>query len=105
MEARAIKKYVRMSPRKIGRVLNLVRGQRVGEALNTLHYTRQDACEPVEKTLRSAVANLLQNEDLLIKEAYVTQGPTIKRFRPMSMGRAGMIRKRTAHITVVVSEN
>ena len=113
MEARAIKRYVRMSPRKIGRVLNLIRGQRVGKAINTLHYTRQDACLPIEKTLRSAVANLLQNEDLgrineedlLVKEAYVTQGPTIKRFRPMSMGRAGMIRKRTAHITVVVSEN
>lgn len=113
MEARCITRHVRMSPRKIGQVLKLVRGKSVGEAINTLHFTRKDACVPVEKTLRSAVANLLQIEDigrineeeLKITEAFVTQGPTMKRFRPMSMGRAGAIRKRSAHITIVVSEN
>ena len=113
MEARAITKYVRMSPRKIDRVLKLIRGKKVGEALNILHFTRKDACLPIEKTLRSAVANLMQNEefgrrvseeDLIIKEVYVNQGPTLKRFRPMSMGRAGMIRRRTSHITLIVSE-
>ena len=112
MEARAISKYIRMSPRKIDRILKLIRGKRVGEALNILHFTRKDACLPVEKALRSAVANLLQNEDvgrvneedLKVKVAFVTQGPTLKRFRPMSMGRAGMIRRRTAHVTLVVSE-
>jgi large subunit ribosomal protein L22 len=113
MEARAITKYVRMSPRKIDRVLKLIRGKRVGEALNILHFTRKDACLPIEKTLRSAVANLMQNEDfgrrvseedLIVKEVFVNQGPTLKRFRPMSMGRAGMIRRRTSHITLIVSE-
>ncbi len=113
MEARAIKRHLRMSPRKVDQVVRLIRGKQVGEAINTLHFTRKNACLPIEKTLRSAVANLMNKEDatnineeeLVISEAYVTEGPMLKRFRPMSHGRAGLIRKRTAHLTIVVKEN
>lgn len=112
MEARAKTKYVRMSPRKIARVLPLVKGKHAEEALDILHFTRKDAAVPVRKTLLSAVANLGnleegQKQDLTtikVKDAFVTGGPTLKRFRPMSMGRAGKIRKRTAHITIVVED-
>ena len=83
------------------------------EALNILHFTLKTAADPIEKTVRSAVANLgnkeegqrLELSDIVIKLAYVNQGPTLKRFRPMSMGRAGRIRKRTAHLTIVVEDS
>jgi large subunit ribosomal protein L22 len=112
MQAKAISKHVRISPRKVGRMLKLIRGKRVGEAVNLLHFASQRASISVEKTLRSAVANLMQieevgrvdEEQLHVAEAYVTQGPVLKRYRPMSMGRAGLIRKRTSHITIVVAE-
>ena len=110
METIAKIKHVRMSPQKIRRVINLVRGLNVEEALAMLHYTRKDAAEPVAKTVRSAFANLgnleegerVNMSDVYIKTIQVDSGPTLKRFRPMSMGRAGKIRKRTSHITVVV---
>ncbi len=110
METVAKTKHVRMSPQKIRRVINLVRGLNVEEALALLHYTRKDAAEPVAKTVRSAFANLgnleegerVNMSDVYIKTIQVDGGPTLKRFRPMSMGRAGKIRKRTSHITVVV---
>jgi len=112
MEAIAKTKHLRMSPQKIRRVLNLVRGMNVEEALSLLHFTRKDAAEPISKTLASAFANLgnkeegsrLDMRDVVIKTAYVTGGPTLKRFRPMSMGRAGKIRKRTSHITIIVKD-
>jgi large subunit ribosomal protein L22 len=113
MQAVAKSKYIRMAPLKIIRVLNLIRGKRVDEALNILHFTLKAGAEPVEKTIRSAVANLgnkeegqrLELSDIIIKTAYVDQGPTLKRFRPMSMGRAGRIRKRTSHLTVMVEDS
>jgi len=113
MQATAKTKYTRMSPRKISRVLSLVRGKYVDEAINILHFTQKDAALPVLKTLNSAVANLggqeegqkLDMKDIIIRTAKVDQGPTLKRFRPMSMGRAGKIRKRTAHITIVIEDS
>lgn len=113
MEARAVAKWVRMSPRKVRRVIDLIRGKGVDEALNILHFTPKAAAGPVEKVLRSAVANMLniegsskvEPENLVIKEARVDQGFTLKRYRAASMGRATRIRKRTCHITLVVAES
>jgi large subunit ribosomal protein L22 len=112
MEARAVAKYVRMSPRKVRRVVDLVRGKQVDKALNTLHFIRKAAALPVEKTLRSAVANMLNiegaskvnPEDLFIKEARVDKGFFFRRFRAASMGRAMRMKRRTCQITIVVSE-
>jgi len=113
MQAVAKAKYVRMSPQKIRRVLDLIRGKIVGEALDHLHFLRKDAAMTIRKTILSAVANLgnieegqrIDHNEISIKEAYVTTGPVLKRFRPMSMGRAGMIRKPTAHLTIVVEDS
>ena len=110
MEAVAKAKHVRMSPTKVRRVLNMVRGMNVQEALALLHFTRKNAAEPIAKTIHSAFANIGNKEegeridmkDVYIKTAFADGGPTLKRFRPMSMGRAGKIRKRTSHITIVV---
>jgi large subunit ribosomal protein L22 len=113
MQSRAKSKYVRMSPRKMRRVLELVRGKRVDHALDILHFTPKVAAVPIEKTIRSAVANLgnleeglrLDLNEIYITDAFVDQGPALKRFRPMSMGRAGRIRKRTAHLTIVIEDS
>jgi len=110
MEAVAKAKHVRMSPQKVRRVLNMVRGKNVQEALALLHFTRKNAAEPIIKVIHSAFANIGSKEegeridmkDVYIKTAFADGGPTMKRFRPMSMGRAGKIRKRTSHITVIV---
>jgi len=113
MQAVAQSKYVRMSRRKISRILEQVKGLSVDEALNLLHFVNKSATEPIEKAIRSAVANLgnieegqrLDLNEIYISKAFVDQGPTLKRFRPMSMGRAGKIRKRTSHLTVVVEDS
>ena len=112
MEAKAIAKYVRMSPRKIRKVADLILGKSVNEAINTLHFIPQRASMPVEKILRSAAANAVSQEegaklnpdDLVVKELRVDQGPTMKRNNPGPMGRASMLRKRSAHILVVVTD-
>jgi large subunit ribosomal protein L22 len=96
-----------MSPTKARRVVNLVRGLPAKEALTVLQFAPQAASEPVYKVLASAIANAENNEaldpdSLLVSEAYVDEGPTLKRFRPRAQGRAYRIRKRTCHITVVV---
>ena len=111
MEARAIARYVRMSPRKARRVIDLVRGVPVDRALNILHFTRKSASVPIEKTLRSAVANMLNNkgaskvepDHLFVKEAFVDMGFSFKRFRAASMGRAMKMQRPTCHITIVVA--
>src|SRR5438105_738694 len=105
--ARAIARHVRVSPMKARRVVNLVRGLPAKEALTVLQFAPQAASEPVYKVLASAIANAENNErldpdSLLVAEAYVDEGPTLKRFRPRAQGRAYRIRKRTCHITVVV---
>jgi large subunit ribosomal protein L22 len=100
-------RYVRMTPMKCRRVLDVVRGLPVQEALDILRFQPQAASEPVGKVVASAVANAENNRQLdprslFISQAYVDEGPTLKRFRPRAQGRAYRIRKRTSHITVVV---
>ena len=112
MQAKALARFVRMSDRKLRRVADLVRGKKVPEALRILHFTPKYAAVPLEKTINSATANVLnlegtaklKAEDLFVKEIYVNGGPTLKRIRAVGMGRAYRIRKRTAHITVTVAE-
>ncbi|WP_349258377.1 50S ribosomal protein L22 [Stackebrandtia sp.] len=105
--ARAVARFVRVSPMKARRVVNLVRGLTADEALTVLQFAPQAASEPVYKVVASAIANAennekLDRESLLVSEAYVDEGPTMKRYRPRAHGRAYRIRKRTSHITVVL---
>jgi large subunit ribosomal protein L22 len=105
--ARAIARHVSISPMKARRVVNLVRGLPAKEALTVLKFAPQAASEQVYKVLASAIANAENNErldpdSLLVSEAFVDEGPTLKRFRPRAQGRAFRIRKRTCHITIVV---
>jgi large subunit ribosomal protein L22 len=105
--SRARARYVRMAPMKVRRVVDLIRGLPVDEAEAVLRFTPLAASEPVTKVLASAVANAENNQELdprtlWVSEAYVDEGPTLKRFRPRAQGRAYRIRKRTSHITVVV---
>ncbi len=113
MEAFALTKYVRISPRKVRHVAELIRGKNVDDAINILMFTRKSASLPLEKTLRSAVANLVNNqeqmvriepEELYIKEVRIEEGPTMRRFRAGSMGRVMPIRKRSSHIKITVAE-
>lgn len=111
MEARAITKYIGSSPRKMRLVIDLIRGMRADKALEVLHFSSKHSSRNAEKTLRSAMANLMNSddstrvepEDLIVKEAYVNQGPTVKRISPAPMGRAYRIRKRSCHLTIVVA--
>src|SRR5690242_607438 len=105
--ARATARYVRMTPMKVRRVVDLIRGMEAREALSVLQFAPQAASEPVAKVLASAVANAENNlqldpETLWVKNAYADEGPTLKRIRPRAQGRAYRIRKRTSHITVEV---
>ena len=100
-------RYVRMTPMKCRRVIDLVRGMPVQAALDQLRFQPQAASEPIAKVIASAAANAEHNKQLdarslFISQAYVDEGPTLKRFRPRAQGRAYRIRKRTSHITVVV---
>jgi large subunit ribosomal protein L22 len=109
MEARAQARYVRVTPMKARRVVDLIRGMKADEAAAVLRFTPQAAAEPVRKVLESAMANAENNDglatdDLYVAAAYVDEGPTMKRFRPRAQGRAYRINKRTSHITVVVQE-
>ncbi|OPJ54890.1 50S ribosomal protein L22 [Alkalithermobacter paradoxus] len=109
MEAKAIAKYVRVTPRKAGQIADLVRGKNVNEALAILKYTPRAAAPIVAKVIKSAAANAENNQNmdvdkLYIAEIYANQGPTMKRFMPRAMGRATTIRKRTSHIGVVLKE-
>jgi large subunit ribosomal protein L22 len=106
-EARATARFVRITPMKARRVVDLVRGMPVADALTTLKFAPQAASEDVYKVVASAAANAENNKRLdrsllWVSEAWVDEGPTLKRFRPRAQGRAYRIRKRTSHITVVV---
>ena len=111
MEARATSKYVRISAFKARHVTRLIQGKPAAEALQTVELMPRKAARLVGKTLRSAIANA-ENHDrepvpatsLIVKEAVVGEGPTIRRFRPKARGMAGRIRKRTSHIRIVVSD-
>ena len=107
MEARATARYVRITPTKARRVIDLIRGRHVEEARRILQFSPLGAARNVAKLLDSAVANAEQTpgiipENLLVKAAWADEGPTLKRFRPRAYGRAARVRKRTAHITLVV---
>ncbi|WP_353931631.1 50S ribosomal protein L22 [Okeanomitos corallinicola TIOX110] len=106
-EVKAIARYIRISPYKVRRVLDQIRGRSYREALIILEFMPYRACDPVLKVLRSAAANAEHNEgleraDLVITQAYADQGPVLKRFQPRAQGRAYQIRKPTCHITVAV---
>ncbi len=109
MEAKAILRYARITPRKARRVVDLIRGKKAGEALVALRFMPYRGSDFVEKILKSAMANAemkkAQNpEEMIILKAFVDQGPVMKRMEPRAMGRANMIRKRTSHITLILSE-
>ncbi|AMA62097.1 MAG: 50S ribosomal protein L22 [Kurthia gibsonii] len=108
-QAKAIARTVRIAPRKVRLVVDLIRGKQVGEAIAILKHTPKAASPVVEKVLNSAIANAEHNYDLdvnslIVSEVFVDEGPTLKRFRPRAQGRASAINKRTSHITLVVSE-
>lgn len=108
MEAKASATYVRIAPRKVQIVLDLIRGEDAEKAMAILKHTPKAACEVLEKVLKSAMANAeVKNMDtskLYVAECFVNQGPTLKRIRPRAQGRAYIIRKRTSHITIVLKE-
>ncbi|MEC0371231.1 50S ribosomal protein L22 [Paenibacillus chibensis] len=109
MEAKAHARSIRIAPRKVKLVIDLIRGKQVGEAVAILRHTPKSASLVVEKLLNSAIANAEHNysmdiNNLVVSQVFVNQGPTMKRFRPRAMGRASRINKRTSHITLVVSE-
>lgn len=112
MQGKAIARYVRMSPRKVRLVVDQIRGSSVNDAYALLQFSKKSAATPVGKTLRSAVANaqykaqdsgeVLDLEGLFVSEAYVDEGPALRRWRAAAMGRPAPRRRRTSHITVVV---
>ncbi len=110
-EARALRKNIRSSPRKMRLVVDQIRGKNVNDALGILRFTVNHASRDAEQTLRSAVANLLNRfedevtdtDNVFVKEVYVNGGPTIRRIRPADRGRAYRIRKRSNHLTIVVA--
>ena len=114
MEFRAEARYMRMSPQKVRLVLNLIKGRRVEEAMNTLAFTRKGCAEDIQKLLRSAVenANYLSQEkgvdvdvdNLYVKRAVANEGPRMKRIRPAPMGRAYRYQRRMAHIEIALAE-
>tara|TARA_B100002051_G_scaffold50982_1_gene46109 strand:- start:1285 stop:1626 length:342 start_codon:yes stop_codon:yes gene_type:complete len=109
MEAIARKRFIRQSPYKIRYVLNMVKGLNVEAAINKLALTNKKASSYIIEVLNSAVSNMMNSESdvnsnsLFIKTAYVDEGPVMKRFRPAAMGRATGIRKRTSHLTIIIS--
>lgn len=113
MEAIAKVRHIRVTPMKARRVVNLIRGKQAGEALGILKFASQAASEPIYKLVVAAVANakvkadaanqFIDEDDLIISEAYVDEGTTLKRFRPRAQGRAFRINKRTSHITIKVA--
>ncbi|YAL83916.1 50S ribosomal protein L22 [Dermacoccaceae bacterium W4C1] len=115
MEAKAQARYVRVTPMKARRVVDLIRGKQATEALAVLQFAPQGASEQIRKVLQSAIANArvkadaaavaFDERDLVVSEAFVDEGPTMKRFRPRAQGRASRINKRTSHITVCVSQS
>lgn len=107
VSAKAVARFIRMSPTKVRRVLNQIRGCTYEEALILLEFLPYRACEPVWQLIQSAAANAenkygVAKSNLIIRSTFVTPGPTLKRFRPRAQGRAYAIKKRTCHITAVL---
>ncbi|MBU4293238.1 MAG: 50S ribosomal protein L22 [Actinobacteria bacterium] len=112
MEAKAVEKYLMMSPRKVKYIIDMVKDKKVEEAMDILTFTHRQAAGAVRKAIQSASANAMENfkeyrvgqQDLFIKEIFVTEGPTLKRFKPRARGKADRILKRSSHITVFVTD-
>ena len=109
MEARAYLKYARIAPRKVQIVLDLIRNKPVDQAMAILKHAPKAACEPLEKLLKSAIANAENNHNmdknnLYVAECFVAPGPVLKRMRPRAQGRAFRVLKRTSHITIALKE-
>ncbi|MBE6905464.1 50S ribosomal protein L22 [Marasmitruncus massiliensis] len=109
MEAKASLRHARIAPRKVQIVLDLIRNKPADQAMAIIRHTPKAACEPLEKLLKSAIANAENNfsmdkNNLYVSECYVTPGPTMKRIRPRAQGRAFQILKRTSHVFVTVKE-
>ncbi|MDP2168328.1 MAG: 50S ribosomal protein L22 [Thermodesulfovibrionales bacterium] len=108
MEAKAVLKYAKMTPRKVRRVMDLIRGKRAGDALISLRFMPYRAARPVEKLLKSVISNAEQKKSadaamMIISRAFVDVGPVAKRVEPRAQGRANIIRKRTSHITLYLT--
>lgn len=109
MEAKAVARNVRLTPRKARLVADLVRNKAIEDALNILRFTNKKAAPVIEKALKSAIANAVNNfnmdrESLYVSEIFIDAGPQIKRMMPRAMGRADIIIKKTSHVTVVVAD-
>tara|TARA_B100001250_G_scaffold411154_1_gene439170 strand:- start:704 stop:1048 length:345 start_codon:yes stop_codon:yes gene_type:complete len=112
MESKAKAMHVRQSPRKIRKSIDSIRGLSVGEALNCLHFSTEKAAVIIEKTIRSAISNMLNHQDdlnidpnsLIIKEAFVNGGPVMKRFRASAMGRVSRRRRPSSHVIIILSD-
>ena len=107
-QVKATAKYVRVSPTKVRQLTRLIKGEHVDEALRILQFSDKGAARPLRKVLESAIANAENNDgldpdELYVFNAFVDEGPTLKRYQPRALGRAYRIRKRTSHITVVVA--
>ncbi|MDD3170757.1 MAG: 50S ribosomal protein L22 [Bacilli bacterium] len=109
LEAKAIAKTVRVTPRKARLVMDMIRGKSIGEAVAILKLTPKGSTEVIEKVLKSATANAVNNKKmdqklLFVKEGYVNEGPTLKRMLPRAKGSGSALLKRTSHITIVLAE-
>lgn len=109
MEAKALSKYIRISPYKAREVVDQIRGKDVDQALRVTRFSKKKAAREIRKTLESAIANAEENfgmdvDRLRVSKAYVDEGPKLKRLKPRAMGRADIINRRTSHITVAVSD-
>ena len=109
MEAKAVARYIRISPQKARLVADVIRGRNVEDAINTLRFMPKKGARILRKIVESAVANAGQNETidvdtLFVKRIFIDGGPMLKRMRPRAMGRANRILKRTSHITIVLDE-
>jgi large subunit ribosomal protein L22 len=112
LEAKAVEKYLRISPRKVKYIIDMIKDKKVEEAMDILTFTHRQAAGAVKKAIQSASANAMENfkeykvgqEDLFIKKIFVTEGPTLKRFKPRARGKADRILKRSSHITVFVTD-
>ncbi len=109
MKVHARARYIRQSPYKVRRILDMVRGLPVADARHLLGLSDRRAADPIVKVLESAVANAMENhripeDELVVAEAFANEGPTLKRFQPRARGRASRILKRTSHITIAVAD-
>jgi len=109
LEAKAVEKFIRISPRKLRYVADAIRTKRVDDAVDLLTFTTKKAALIIRKAVQSAAANATENhkmneDDLVVEKIFINEGPILKRFRPRARGRATKIRKRTSHLTVIVSD-